>query len=212
MFALNRRQERKPSILEKIKNQFTVTEIIDLSFYENENVFLEGTGSMVFDRENKIAYACLSPRTNEKLLDELCNMIGYRPVSFSATDVQAVQIYHTNVMMCIADKFAVVCLQAINNETEKRELIDTLKETNKAIVEITIEQLNHFAGNMLQVKNSKDELLLIMSTQAYNSLTNEQVQTLEKYNRIIHTSLDTIETAGGGSARCMMAEIFLEKK
>lgn len=212
MFAINRRQERKASVLNAVKHQFIVNEIKDISYSENENIFLEGTGSMVLDRINKIAYACLSPRTNERLLNDFCLMTDYNPVSFIATDDQGIQIYHTNVMMCVADKFAVVCLQCITNEKERNKLISSLQKTNKAIIEITAAQLNHFAGNMLQVKNADDELLLVMSTQAYNSLTPEQVQALEKYNRIIHSSLDTIETAGGGSARCMMAEVFLEKK
>lgn len=212
MFALNRRQERKATVLDTVKQKFIISEIKDISDSENENIFLEGTGSMVLDRENKIAYACLSPRTNEKLLNDFCNMTEYNSVSFTATDELNVQIYHTNVMMCVADRYAVVCLQSITDETERNKLIGSLQKTNKEIIEITAAQLNHFAGNMLQVKNADDELLLVMSTQAYNSLTPEQIQTLKKYNRIIHSSLNTIETAGGGSARCMMAEVFLEKK
>lgn len=212
MFAENRRQERKASVLTVIKNNFIVSEIKDISISENENIFLEGTGSMVLDRKHKIAYACLSPRTNEKLLNDFCNINAYKAVSFIATDENAVLIYHTNVMMCVADKYAVVCLSCIRDEKEKNRLISTFKKTGKEIIEISFAQLQHFAGNMLQVKSIDDELLLVMSTQAYNSLTTIQRETLEKFNRIIHSSLLTIETAGGGSARCMMAEVFLEKK
>lgn len=167
---------------------------------------------MVLDRENKMAYACLSPRTDEKILNEFCSMVGYSPVSFRSTDSTGMDIYHTNVMMCVAKTFAVVCLASVTNERERKDLVTSLEKTNKAIVDISLQQLNSFAGNMLQVKNADDELLLVMSTQAFESLTDAQVETLQKHNRIIHSSLNTIETAGGGSARCMMAEVFLEKK
>ncbi|MBS1754250.1 MAG: amidinotransferase [Ferruginibacter sp.] len=212
MFAENRRQERKTSVVDVIKNKFIVTEIKDFSIAENENIFLEGTGSMVLDRENKIAYACISPRTNERLLNDFCNIAGYTAVSFTATDENDVLIYHTNVMMCVADKYAVVCLSSIIDEKEKNKLISSLQKSGKEIIEISFAQLQQFAGNMLQVKTTEDELLLVMSTQAYNSLNTIQRETLEQFNRIIHSPLHTIETAGGGSARCMMAEVFLEKR
>jgi hypothetical protein len=212
MFAVNRRHERKDTVLEMVKNKFFITEIIDLSQSEAEELFLEGTGSMVLDRGNKIAYACLSPRTDEKILNGFCSMVGYSPVSFRSTDSAGIDIYHTNVMMCIAKTFAVVCLDSVSNERERKNLVTALEKTNKEIVDISLQQLNSFAGNMLQVKNADDELLLVMSTQAFESLTDAQVETLQKHNRIIHSSLNTIETAGGGSARCMMAEVFLERK
>ena len=211
MFAVNRRQERKTDVLDAVKNKFTVTDIIDLSTSEADQLFLEGTGSMVLDRENKIAYACLSPRTNEKILNEFCSMAGYKPVTFKATDSTGVDIYHTNVMMCIADTYAVICLDSIADNEERKNVIASLEKTKKEIVDITFQQLNSFAGNMLQVKNGDDELLLVMSSQAYHSLTTAQIETLQNHNRIIHSPLNTIETAGGGSARCMMAEIFLKK-
>jgi len=212
MFAVNRRLERKTAVLEAVKNKFSVSEIIDLSTSETDQLFLEGTGSMVFDRENKIAYACLSPRTNEKILHEFCKQVDYEPVTFRATDNTGVDIYHTNVMMCVAKTFAVVCLESIGNKTQKAPLLSSLEKNNKELVDISLHQLNHFAGNMLQVMNEDGELLLIMSTQAYQSLTVAQIEILQKHNRIIHSSLNTIETAGGGSARCMMAEVFLNKK
>jgi hypothetical protein len=212
MFAVNRRHEKKDTVLEAIKNKFLITEIIDLSQSEAEELFLEGTGSMVLDRENKIAYACLSPRTDEKILNEFCSMAGYSPVSFRSTDSTGKNIYHTNVMMCVADSYAVVCLESVTNERERKDLVTSLERTNKEIVDISSQQLNSFAGNMLQVKNVNGELLLVMSSQAYESLTTGQIVTLQKHNQIIHSSLNTIETAGGGSARCMMAEVFLERK
>ncbi|MBK7306461.1 MAG: amidinotransferase [Chitinophagaceae bacterium] len=212
MFAVNRRLERKTAVQEAVKSNFSFTEIIDLTGSENDGLFLEGTGSMVLDRENKIAYACLSPRTDEKLLNEFCKLIDYNPITFKAIDNTGVDIYHTNVMMCIAKTFAVVCLESVTVHEDKAKLIGSLIKTNKEIVDISLQQLNHYAGNMLQVINEEGELMLIMSTQAYQSLTNAQIEILQKHNRIIHSSLNTIETAGGGSARCMMAEVFLLKK
>ncbi len=211
MFAVNRRLERKDAVLNDIKNKFSVTEIVDLTGSEMNDLFLEGTGSMVLDRENKIAYACLSPRTDEKLLIEFCKQVHYNAVTFRATDNTGVDIYHTNVMMCIAKSFAVVCLESVTNKKEKEWLLVSLTNTNKEIVDISLQQLTHFAGNMLQVINEDGELLLVMSTQAYQSLTATQIEILQKHNRIIHASLNTIETVGGGSARCMMAEVFLKK-
>ena len=212
MFAANRRAERKGHVLETIKDIFIVNKEVDLTHFEHQHLFLEGTGSMVLDRENKIAYACISPRTNEKVLDEFCRIKNYKPVTFIATDNNGVDIYHTNVMMCVADKFVVISLDAIKNENERKKVIDTIIESRKEIIKITQQQINSFAGNMLQVINTDKEKLLIMSTQAFNSLTQKQINTLQKYNRIVHSSLNTIEKAGGGSARCMMAEIFLALK
>ncbi len=212
MFAENRRMERKSSVLDVVKSKFSVSEIIDLSKYEAEQLFLEGTGSMVLDRENKIAYACLSPRTKEKLLNEFCKLTDFTPVTFRSIDSAGVDIYHTNVMMCIASSYAVICLESIAYDKERNRVTDALQKTNKEIIAISQKQLNSFAGNMLQVKNSDGELLLVMSTQAFVSLTRAQIELLEKHNRIIHSSLRTIETAGGGSARCMMAEVFLKRK
>ena len=201
MFAANRRLERKASVLEAVKNKFIVTEIIDLSKYEDDQFFLEGTGSMVLDRENKIAYACLSARTDEKILNEFCRLTNFTPVTFRSADSTGVAIYHTNVMMCIAGSYAVVCLESIADDAERKNVIASLQKTYKEIIDISQQQLNCFAGNMLQVKNVNGELLLVMSTQAYQSLTTAQIETLQEHNRIIHSSLLSIETAGGGSAR-----------
>ncbi len=209
MYAENRRAERKEHVLKRIAEKFAVTRQIDMSNYEEQNLFLEGTGSMVLDRENSIAYACLSPRTHEKLLAEFCQKMNYTPVLFNASDGNGKAIYHTNVLMCVADRYVVICLESITTPAQKELVIKTISNTNKAIVPITLNQMNHFAGNMLQVENDKGEKLLVMSSQAYEALTKEQIHQLNKYNRIIHSPLPTIETNGGGSARCMMAEIHL---
>ena len=209
MFAVNRRQERKPAVLDAIAAKFLVKKTIDLTAFEKEPAFLEGTGSMVLDRQNKIAYACISPRTDFFVLGEFCDQLGYTAVSFDAIDQKGNAIYHTNVMMCIADKYAVICIDAIPAQVEKDEVIESLKKNGKEIIAVSYGQMNQFAGNMLQVENNNGEKLLVMSSQAFGSLTKEQIQKLTGYNRIIHSPLTTIETNGGGSARCMMAEVHL---
>jgi len=209
MYAPNRRAERKEHVVEKINEHFLINKKIDLSYNERNGLFLEGTGSMVLDRDNRIAFACLSPRTDKRVLDEFCNKMNYGAVVFHAVDENGQPIYHTNVLMCIADKFVVICLDSIRNPEEKNKVIAAIQGTGKELIDINYDQLNHFAGNMLQVENNKGEKLLVMSTQAFQSLSNEQVQKLRGYNRIIHASLNTIEVNGGGSARCMMAEIHL---
>lgn len=212
MFAANRRLERKPAVLETIARKFRITATIDLTDHEHEPAFLEGTGSMVLDRENKIAYACLSPRTDYFVLNEFCEKMGYTAEVFDAIDQNGQAIYHTNVMMCVADKYVVICLDAIAADHEKESVKAVIIKSGKAIIPISYEQMNHFAGNMLQVNNDKGEKLLVMSSQAFQSLTKEQQQQLGAYNTIIHSPLTTIETNGGGSARCMMAELHLPLK
>ncbi|MBS1915303.1 MAG: amidinotransferase [Bacteroidetes bacterium] len=212
MFAQNRRLERKPNVLQTISSKFNISKTIDLSHYENEAIFLEGTGSMVLDRDKKIAYACLSPRTDYEVLSEFCDDMGYTEEVFDAMDKNNQPIYHTNVMMCVADKYVVICLDSIPAEHEKEHVSQTIKNSGKEIVTITLDQMEHFAGNMLQVNNDKGEKLLVMSSQAYQSLTPEQIKKLESFNKIIHSDLTTIEINGGGSARCMMAEVHLPVK
>ena len=211
MFSENRRLERRDDIVMKIREEYNVTILNDLSVYEAEGVYLEGTGSMVLDRQHKIAYACLSVRTDKKVLEDFCEKSGYTAFTFAATDSSGFPIYHTNVMMCIGDRFAVVCLESVKNPEERGNLLTSLTGSGKEVVEITLDQMNHFAGNMLQVKNNTEELLLVMSEQAYQSLKPEQIATLSKYNRLIAAPLYTIEKNGGGSARCMLAEIHLTK-
>lgn len=215
MFAPNRRDERRQEILEEIKNQgFQIKEIIDLSSSENENLFLEGTGSMIFDHEHKIAYGSVSLRLNEELFRDFCSKIGYEAVvfhSYQTAGTERLPIYHTNVMMCIADRFAVICLDCIDDELEREKVQEMIKSTDKEIIEISEDQMQQFAGNMLQVRNSEGETFLVMSQSAYQSLTTEQIKNIEKYSEIIYSDLSTIEVNGGGSARCMLAEVFLPR-
>jgi hypothetical protein len=213
MYAENRRLERREDILEKLKTSgFQIREILDYSAHEDDNMFLEGTGSLVLDRENLIAYACLSQRTHEHLLNDWAQQLGYEVVSFhalQAVDGQLLPIYHTNVMMSVGQELAILCADSIKDEAERKRVIDSLANTGKEIVLITEAQKSSFAGNMLQVVNDKDEHIMVMSNQAFESLNEEQISTIEKTNHILYSSLETIETLGGGSARCMMAEVFL---
>lgn len=212
MYAKNRRLERKPTVLKAIEEKFIIQKTIDFTYYEQDDIFLEGTGSMVLDRENKIAYACLSPRTHEKVLSDFCTQLGYSPVVFWALDAEGQPIYHTNVMMCVADKYVVICLDSIRNEIERSSVTASITATKKVIIEISLDQMNHFAGNMLQVHNKDNEPFLVMSSQAYQSLHADQIDMIQQFNPIIHSDITTIETNGGGSARCMMAEVFLTVK
>jgi hypothetical protein len=216
MFASNRRVERRDDIIETIKEQgFEVAEIDDWSFPETQGHFLEGTGSMIFDHDNKIAYGSVSLRLDENLFREFCEKYGFTPVvfhSFQTVGEERLPIYHTNVMMCVADKFVVICLDCIDDELERTKVIETIKNSGKEIIEISEEQMQQFAGNMLQVQNKKGKKFLVMSETAYKSLHSEQISAIEKYSEIIYSDLNTIEVNGGGSARCMLAEVFLPKK
>lgn len=209
MFAPNRRSERKEGVLDAVGRTFVIRRRFDLSGWEAKSRYLEGTGSMVLDRDQRIAYACLSPRTDTEVLDDFCRRLEYRPITFNAADAGGNPIYHTNVMMCVADAYVVICADAIPNIQERAMVLEMISETGKIAVPITLEQMNHFAGNMLQVEGADGEKLLVMSSQAFGSLTGEQVATLGSFNRILHADLTTIETNGGGSARCMMAEVRL---
>ncbi|MDB5143934.1 MAG: amidinotransferase [Mucilaginibacter sp.] len=209
MMAENRRLERREDIIMQLEDEFKIKHVIDLSRFEHENKFLEGTGSMVLDRENKIAYACLSPRTNKEVLDLFCSQSGYKSVLFHAVDENGLDIYHTNVLMCIGSKFAVICLDSIADGKEKAEVIASLNATHKEIVAISFAQMNHFAGNMLELKNKAGENLLVMSQNAYRSLNEDQKTTLQKYCKLLYADINTIENNGGGSARCMIAEVHL---
>jgi hypothetical protein len=209
MYAPNRRQERKPHVIETLKTKFKITDQIDLTFYEDQNLFLEGTGSMVLDRENKIAYACLSQRTDLTILKDVSSKLGYTPLPFTATDATGYPIYHTNVMMCVADRFVVICLESIKNNEEREAVVAVIQKSGKEIIDITLDQMNRFAGNMLQVENNEGKKLMVMSSQAYHSLTEQQLSTIAQCNFILHVDLRTIERNGGGSARCMMTEVFL---
>ena len=209
MLAPNRRLERRTDIIESLKKKFSVTNVIDLSEYENENRFLEGTGSVVFDHQNKIAYACLSPRTDQGVLIDLCKRLNYKPAYFYSHDREGKEIYHTNVMMCVGDRFVVICLESISDLEERKSIIESLKKTNHEIIDISFNQMNHFAGNMLMLKTKDNNSILAMSKSAFDGLTNDQRKQLEKHSELFPLSIPTIETIGGGSARCMIAEIFL---
>jgi hypothetical protein len=216
MFAENRRLERREDVLERLEeNKFIIENIVDYTEAEEEGVFLEGTGSMILDRGNRKAYCALSPRADEELFIEFCEDFEFTPVVFTSNQTvnnQREVIYHTNVMMCVAEQLAIICLASIDDKKERKNVIKHLKENGKEVIDITEQQVNAFAGNMLQVIGKDKQHFLVMSSSAYQSLRKEQVQKIEKYNSIIHSSLETIETCGGGSARCMMAEVFLPKK
>jgi len=215
MFAENRRLERKDSILEAVEAEgFKIETVIDYTEAEADGFYLEGTGSILLDRVNQKAYCALSARADEELFIEFCEDFEYTPVVFSAYQTvndKRELIYHTNVMMCLGTTFAVVCLASIDDKKERKNLLKHLHEDGKKVIEISEDQVNNFAGNMLQLKGAEDHSYLVMSQSAFDSLRPAQVQLLEAHATLISSSLHTIETCGGGSARCMMAEVFLPK-
>jgi len=210
LLSEKRNNERRADIIENLKQHFQIGETIDLS--RDEKRVLEGTGSMVLDRANRIIYACLSPRTDKTLLDEFAAQIDYESITFVCLDAHDAEIYHTNVVMCVGERLAVVCLDTIKNAVERENVIENLTRTNHEIVEISVAQMNDFAGNMLEVRGSENANYLIMSATARASLTEEQIKQIEKYAEILSAEIETIEAVGGGSVRCMLAEIFCEKK
>lgn len=217
MYAENRRLERRTDIVERLKNEgLTVNNTIDFTASEQEGKFLEGTGSLIFDRANKVAYAAISERTNLDVIKDFEEKMDYKVVSFISNQTvgnQRLPIYHTNVMMAMGDQFTVICLDTIDDTDERSKVVASLKKNNKEIIEISEAQKARFAGNMLQVENEMGEPMMVMSQAAYSVLDVSQKTTLLKYNKqIISSSLDTIEALGGGSARCMMAEVFLPKQ
>lgn len=216
MFAENRRNERREDILTTLEEKgFIIENVMDYTSAEEDNLFLEGTGSLLLDRVNKKAYCALSDRANEELIIEFCEDFDYLPVIFSAYQSvgdKRMLIYHTNVMMCLAEDFSVICLDAIDDKKERKNVVKHLKENGKEVIAISEEQIHHFAGNMLQVLGADNKRYLVMSSAAYNSLNSAQIKSIEKYCEILHSSLETIETCGGGSARCMMAEVFLPQE
>jgi hypothetical protein len=213
MCAVNRRLERREDVFELVAEVgFDVNRIIDLSDAEEEGLFLEGTGSIILDRENSLAYCALSPRSNEELFREFCEIFGYRPIVFNAYQTvgkERLPIYHTNVLLTIAESFAVLCADSIDDVEEREKVIRSLQRTEKEIIFISEDQMGSFAGNMLQVCNRKGDRYLIMSETAYQSLDNDQLDSLKTHTQIIKVDIPTIEKLGGGSARCMLAEVFL---
>jgi len=216
MFAENRRLERREDILEQVENEgFLIENVMDYTAAEKDTIFLEGTGSMILDRENSKAYCALSPRADEELFIEFCEDFEYTPVIFTANQTvngKREKIYHTNVMMCIAETFVVICLSSIDDKAERKHLLKHFKEDGKKVIDISEDQVDCFAGNMLQVRGKGEERFLIMSQAALESLTPSQQSQIQHHCQIISSSLETIEACGGGSARCMMAEVFLPKK
>ena len=215
MFAENRRKERRDEVFIRLENEgFKIENIIDYTSAEDEGIFLEGTGSLLLDRVNSKAYCALSPRADEDLFIEFCEDFEYTPIIFTANQTvegKRLAIYHTNVMMCLAENFAIICLDTIDDKKERKNVVKNLKQDGKEIISITEVQMHQFAGNMLQLRGEKNQRYLIMSNSAHNSLTPQQINAIEKHCPIISSSLKTIETCGGGSARCMMAEVFLPK-
>jgi len=216
MFAENRRRERREETLIRLEKEgFIIKDIIDYTTAENEEIYLEGTGSLLLDRVNKKAYCALSDRAHEDLIIEFCEDFEYTPVIFSAfqtKDHKRLPIYHTNVMMALGEHIAIICLDSIDDKKEKRLVVKNLKEDKKEIIEISEEQMHQFAGNMLQVKGANESKYMVMSKAAFDSLRPGQIKKIEADAHILSSDLQTIETCGGGSARCMMAEVFLPKE
>jgi hypothetical protein len=212
MFAPTRRLERSVAIQERLQTDFIVKKRIHFEHYEAVGKYLEGTGSMILDRQNELCYACISPRTDRDLLDEWCDTMHFKRIAFTATDGDGQDIYHTNVMMALGETFVVICLETIRDEAEKMNLIKHFDATKKDIVEISLAQMMRFAGNMLQIRNDFGETFLVMSQQAFDALNPTQIAHIQRHTEIISADIKTIETYGGGSTRCMMAEIFFEKK
>ncbi len=208
MFAGNRRLERKPEVLNTISKHFAALKVIDLSKWEQENKFLEGTGSIILDHKNMIAYACHSERTDKTVFEEFCVKLNFKPILFDAVDENNNAIYHTNVMLSIGEKNAIICSEAILDKQQRETVLESLKGTEKEVVEITFKQMKHFCANILEIKDSKNNNCLIMSEAAFKSFHKHQKEILEKHCKIISSPIQVIEHIGGGSARCMIAEIF----
>lgn len=209
MCTPNRRWERRRSIIDMMGTGYVIKEEIDLSHYEADDKFLEGTGSMILDRENRICYACNAIRTDQEILKEFCEKMNFEMILFDAVDPEGTPIYHTNVMMGLATDYVVICMESIQSKEQKQLLLDTFKRTNKELVDITHEQVTQFCGNVIELENDKGESLLVMSEQAERGFTTANKAIITKYSQILSSPLFTIETVGGGGARCMVAEVFL---
>jgi hypothetical protein len=208
MEARNRRCERRLELVFELQQKLNFSQVFDLSYFEEKSMFLEGTGSVVFDHENKKAYAAISSRTNEEVLNELCAHLNYNPILFHAEDELGQAIYHTNVIMCVVANFVVICLDAITKASERVLVLESIRNSGKEVLDISMHQLKNFAGNMLALKNREEEPLLVLSATAKESLNQNQLNFLSERIRLVVLPIETIETIGGGSARCMLAEIF----
>ena len=211
MLTKNRRVERRQEIVDMLSKKFLVSEVVDISYNEEQGRILEGTGSIVFDHINRVAYANCSARTNKELFKEVCSQLGYRDVLFRAYDKNGLDIYHTNVLMAIGDGYAVICLDTLDIE-DKERVIASMKEDGLEIIDISFEQMCSFAGNMIQLENRAGEKFVVMSQSAFESLSPDQKEKIVGFNKIISADLNTIETIGGGSARCMIAGIHLQER
>ncbi|MEP6844447.1 MAG: arginine deiminase-related protein [Panacibacter sp.] len=212
MYAPNRRIEKRNDLLQMLVEKYNVRDVEDWSEYEAESLFLEGTGSMIIDQEYKVIYACISARTNKSVLEKFAQAHGYKAMLFYSKDENGTDVYHTNVIMHLGETYAVICMESITNEAERIAVSQLLISTGHEVIPITMKQVHSFAGNMLQVKNTKGEKFTVLSKSAYSSLTKEQKDILQMHSTLLPMDITTIETIGGGSTRCMMAEIFLEKK
>jgi hypothetical protein len=209
MMALNRRVERRVDIIESLRKNFVVTEIIDLSHEESNRRYLEGTGSLVLDYVNKIIYASRSERTNEELVHKVAQILDYRAVVFNAVDQKGLPVYHTNVVMGIGTRFVVICLDAIHSEDDQERLLSSFAATGHKVVAISYQQMLSFAGNLIEVRNRKEEPFVLLSYRAFHSLLPGQIDAISRYAEMIPIPIDTIERQGGGSVRCMVAGNYL---
>jgi len=207
MLAPNRRLERSKNHIDLLMSGFGPLESIDLTFYEDQQRFLEGTGSIVFDHPNKIAYACRSPRTDDGVLEDLCKRLNYSPFLFHADDENAKPIYHTNVMLCVAEKVVVVCLDSIKSDVDQEQLLSSFTSTDHRVVSISYQQMRCFAGNMIEVQSKTGKRFLLLSQNALDSLLDGQIKELSRHVELLPVSIPTIEKYGGGGIRCMVAGI-----
>lgn len=208
MEAVNRRREKRQELIDEIKRKTGIEDLHDLSNHEVEEIYLEGTGSIVFDHPNKIAYACYSTRTNPELLEAYCRSIQYLPIGFTAGDELGRPIYHTNVMMCVGERFAIICMEAVLDDIDKKKIHHELTSTGHELINISFQQMNHFAGNMLELRNNAGEHFLVMSSSAREVLDQTQINIIQKHAEILTVDVSVIESTAGGSARCMIAELF----
>lgn len=211
MLTENRKIERRSEIVDEIGQKFQVEQVIDLSSEEQKGRILEGTGSIVFDHNNKFAYANESDRTNKNLFYDICEMLDYEGIFFTAVDENGFDIYHTNVLMTIGDGYAIICKEAID-KADVSNVINNLQACGLEVIEISYNQMNHFAGNMIQLKSTDYKNWLVLSKTAYNILDESQKKNLLNYTGFIYSDIHTIESIGGGSARCMIAGIHLKRK
>ena len=212
MLAPNRRRERRLEIVDALEREhgYTIARTIDLTAHEAHGQFLEGTGSLVLDRISRVAYACRSPRTREQVLNDFAEQLGYTPVAFEALDDDGKQVYHTNVVMAVGTRFAIVCLEAIADPTDREAITHRLEDSGRVIVEIERAQMHDFAANLLELEG-RDGHVIALSASALSALDDSQIRQLERHGKLVSAAIPTIETFGGGSLRCMLAEVFLPR-